>query len=69
VSTADDVTLERAVSDLLAAWSDTADAWRDNAREAFAREHLHGLEWRGRHAARSLAELNALCGEARRRCI
>lgn len=65
---ADEEVIDRALRDLREAFAATADGWRDAAREEFDRDHLRDLEWRAKHASRSLGELTQLCAEAVRRC-
>lgn len=64
----DEAVLDRAIHELIEAWAMTADGWRDQARTDFGREFLDPIEWRTRHALRSLSDLSMLCAEAQRRC-
>lgn len=63
-----DSVLEGAMRELIQAWSATSDGWHDDARTEVDRDHVEPICARTRHAARALAELSLLCGDAIRRC-
>jgi hypothetical protein len=64
----DDAVLEKALQDLQQAFRSTGEAWRDQTRDDFARQHLDPLTGRVRETSRALAQLNHLIAEARRAC-
>lgn len=64
----DEAVLDRAIHELMESWAATSDTWRDQARTDFGREFVDVIEWRTRHAMRSLTELSVLCAEAQRKC-
>ncbi len=64
----DDALLEKALKDLAVAWDATADGWRDEARTAFADQHLHEMEARIRLAVRTIRQLDTLLKEAITQC-
>lgn len=64
----DDALIAEALRRLGQAWSATADGWRDQAREEFARLHLDGIEQRAREAARAIKRVETLIAEVDRQC-
>lgn len=66
--TCDDALLEKAVKELRAAWDDTSETWRDQARTDFANDHLDPLEARARQAAGAIRRMDTLLREAVRQC-
>ena len=64
----DEAVIERAVKDLQAAWSATADGWRDQARPDFEHQHLVEIEVRLREAGRAMRQIHAILREAITAC-
>lgn len=60
--------LDQALRDIGHAWGNTADGWRDQARQDFDDHHYRELDLRARHAVRAVSMIEDLLREAEREC-
>jgi hypothetical protein len=60
--------LQYALKNLRASWDVTEQHWRDVVRRDFEKNHLIPLEMTTKNAARGMAQIGELLGQARRDC-
>ncbi len=61
--------VEKALSDMRAAWDASGAGWRDQARHDFAHDHLEPIELHARQAAEAMRRLDSLLRDAVRQCL
>ncbi|HLX64347.1 MAG TPA: hypothetical protein VKX17_23945 [Planctomycetota bacterium] len=60
--------LRKAIDDLKRQWLNSADSWKDKARDDFEKEHLEPLLNAAENAARAMRNLDGLMREVVRDC-